>query len=100
MIRGTTPTHIFNLPIQAKTIKTLRITYVQNDAIVLEKTEKDVKMSTNNIRLKLSQEDTLKFNASGHVHLQLKMLTYDGAVLANQPKVIPIDEIYNEEVLV
>ena len=40
MIRGTTPTHIFKLPIDTSTIRQLRITYVQYGKTVLEVTER------------------------------------------------------------
>lgn len=99
MIRGTTPTHTFNLPIATKTIKATRITYKQKDSIVLEKTEKDVIMQGTAIKVTLTQEETLAFGENTPVQLQVKVLTYDGAVLVSKIKMIPVTEILNEEVL-
>ena len=99
MIRGTTPTHIFNLPIATKTIKEVRVTYAQNGKTVVEKTETDVTMTSAAIRLKLSQEDTLKFAVTVPVQVQLKVLTTGDVVMASPIKMVPVSVILNEEVL-
>lgn len=99
MIRGTTPTHTFNLPIDTKTIKTVRISYKQKDTVVFEKTEKDVTMLSTAIKLKLSQEDTLLLKQNTPVQIQLKVLTSDDVVMASPIKTIPVEVILNEEVL-
>lgn len=99
MIRGTTPTHIFHLKIDTSTIKELRITYVQYSKTLVEKSEKDVTMEGSEIRLKLTQEETLKFSRSTPVRIQLKVLTTDNTVLACPVKELPVDDILNEEVL-
>lgn len=99
MIRGTTPTHIFSLPIDTSTIRELRITYAQFDRTVLEKTESDVEMDEKTITLTLTQEETLKFKHSYKVELQLKVLTDTGTVLATPIKSIDVSEILNTEVL-
>lgn len=99
MIRGTTPTHIFNLPIDTSIIKEVRITYVQYSKIIVEKTERDVAISDQTIRFKLAQEETLRFAKSTPVRVQLKVLTTDNTVLASPIRDIPVDDILNEEVL-
>lgn len=99
MIRGTTPTHIFNLPIATKTIKEIRITYAQNNRILLEKTENDVALTSTAIKLKLKQEDTLMFETKTPVQVQLKVLTAGDVVLAMPVKTIPVNLVLNEEVL-
>ena len=99
MIRGTTPTHIFNLQIETETIKKVRVTYAQNDRILVEKTENDVTLTPTAIKLTLKQEDTLKFAANMPVQIQLKVLTSGDVVLASPVKTIPVRVILNEEVL-
>lgn len=99
MIRGSTPTHIFRLPISTGTLTQIRITYEQFSKTVLEKTEKDVILDENEIRVKLTQEDTLLFRSNVSVQLQLKVLTVDGIVLASPVKDLPVERILNEEVL-
>lgn len=99
MIRGTTPTHIFNLPIETSTLKSVRITYEQFSRPVLEKTESDVAMDGKTIRLKLTQEETLKFREGVAVSFQMKVLTTDNVALATPVKTFSVEAILNEEVL-
>ena len=37
MIRGTTPTHIFNIPFDTSLVDEVKITYAQEDEIILIK---------------------------------------------------------------
>lgn len=61
LIRATTPTHIFNLPIDTSTISKLLISYKQGDNIVLEKTEADCTLTSSKVELTLTQEAVDKF---------------------------------------
>lgn len=99
MIRGTTPTHIFNLPIETGTLKAVRITYEQFSRAVLEKTEGDVTMDGKTIRFKLTQEETLRFRKDVSVSFQIKVLTTDNVVLATPVETLSVKDILNEEVL-
>lgn len=99
MIRGTTPTHTFNLKVDTRTIRALRITYKQGEQIVLEKNEDDVKMSGTSIKVKLTQEDTYMFAANNPVQIQLKVKTAGQEVLASRIKTLTVSAILNEEVL-
>lgn len=99
MIRGTTPTHTFNLEMETRTIRALRITYKQGEAVVLEKTEDDVTMSGTTIKVKLTQEDTYAFQANIPVQIQLKIKTTGQEVLASRIKTMSVAAILNEEVL-
>ena len=42
IIRGTTPYHNFILPILAKDINSIYVTYLQNDEVILDKSKNDV----------------------------------------------------------
>ena len=99
MIRGSTPTHVFRLPISTELIKALRITYVQKQKTVLEKTEQDVTMDGTTISLRLTQEETLAFNAECRVKIQLKVLTVNEDVLASRITEVFVEQVLNEEVL-
>lgn len=99
MIRGTTPTHIFRLPIDTGTIKELRITYRQLGHTVLEKTEADVETQAETVQFTLTQEEALLFRASYKVDLQVKVLLAGGAVMASKIMPVSVSEILNEEVL-
>lgn len=99
MIPGTTPTHIFNLPISTGIIKDLRITYTQFRRTIIEKDLNAVTLDEKSIRLTLTQKETLQFKPSSPAFWQMKVLTSNGAVLATKVQELPIDEVLNEEVL-
>lgn len=100
MIRGTTPTHIFELPFETGLLKDFRISYAQDNKILVEKSTKDCSLDGKKITVTLSQEDTLKFSHLKFVEVQLKVLTNDGAVLATPVQMVSIGAILNDEVLV
>ena len=99
MIRGTTPTHIFQLPMDTGDLKQIRITYSQLGRTVVEKTERDVRMEGSTITLTLTQEETLAFYHKSGVRFQIKVLTRDGTLLASAVKELSVGEILNTEVL-
>lgn len=99
MIRGTTPTHIFNLSIEASQIQSLRITYRQLGYKVLEKTEVDVTATGNMLKFTLTQEESLNFRPRINVDIQLKALLTNGIVVASPIIHMSVDKILNEEVL-
>jgi hypothetical protein len=99
MIRGTTPTHVFQLPFETKLLKEVRISYAQDNKIVMEKKTEDCKMEGDTISVTLSQEETLLFSHGSVVELQLKVSTEAGNCLATPIIRKHIDEILNQEVL-
>jgi hypothetical protein len=99
MIRGTTPTHIFTLPFDVSVVGEVEVTYSQNDAMVLQKKTEDCVLEKNTISLKLSQEDTFKFDGKRHVVVQVRILTVDDNVMASQIEMIPIGECLSDEVI-
>ena len=114
IIRGTTPYHNFILPILAEDIKTIWITYCQNDDIIFERTSEveDANMSITNfvnlyenasmeqlteeeqqcsqLTLHLTQEETLKFHfypaaRKNIAVIQIRILTNDDEAYASEP---------------
>ena len=99
MICGTTPTHIFKIPFDTSQLKEIRISYAQDDAVIVEKTTSDCVLEGDKITVTLSQADTLKFSHQMPVEIQLKVLTVDGCVLANDAIRVRAKEVLNKEVL-
>lgn len=98
MIRGTTPTHVFDIPFDTALVKEARITYAQENQVIVDKKTEDCTMSGNTISVTLTQEDTLKFDHACMAEVQLKVLA-EGCVMAMPVKTLSIDKILNEEVL-
>lgn len=99
MIKGTTPTHTFILPFDVANIKQCKVTYAQNDSEVLSKNAVDCTLTENKIIVELTQEDTLKFDASQNVQIQLRVLTQEDKALASKIAVRPVYKVLNNEVM-
>lgn len=86
MIRGTTPTLQFNLPIETSTIKAVEVMvrYVDNNKeVTIVKTLEDCELGDKTITTMLTQEETLQLPAPSNVEVQLRVLTVDDVALAS-----------------
>lgn len=84
MIRGTTPKLEFALPFDVSQIAEAYITFVQNNAIVLDKALKDCQAEGNTLTLHFTQEETLKLSAGKAVEIQVRVKTnFDEALASN-----------------
>ena len=86
MIKGTTPTLQFNLPIDTSTIKAaeVMVRYVDNHKEVnIVKTLDECVATGNTITAMLTQEETLQLPAPSNVEIQLRVLTLDDVALAS-----------------
>ena len=100
MIKGTTPTHIFTIPFDTSVLDKVKITYAQNDAIVLTKTTENCALEENKISVTLTQEDTFAFDHKKAVEIQLRVLTKNGEVLTSLPEKVGVAKCLDDEVLV
>lgn len=100
MRRGTTPTHEYELPFETNAIKKIIITYAQRDEIVLEKKTEDCTMDGTIVSVTLTQEETLRFDSSKHVKIQVKILLFNGKVLVSNKITKAISDVLNEEVMI
>lgn len=114
LTRGTTPYHNFTLPMKSEDISELYVTYLQNNAVVLEKslsddgvtlvditdmyengeidelTPSEEEVSGSQLTVHLSQEDTLNFifypDAKRNIAvIQIRLVTGDGEAFASLP---------------
>lgn len=99
MRRGTTPTHTFTLLLDASAIEAAQVTYAQAGRVVLTKQTPDIAVEGNTISYKLTQEETLLFDASERAEIQVRLLTAGGDALASSIISIGVERILNDEVL-
>ena len=110
MYRATTPTHIFCFGASnPETYKSILITYVQNDEIVLEKTKEDLTFGSEIkdedtvyfASIKLTQEETKLFSSKPNpsISIQVRALDYNGTVVASCKNKISLLDVLNDEVL-
>ena len=100
MERGTTPTHTFEVPFEKATIKTVKITYSQNDNVVFSKKTEDCTIEDGKISVKLTQEETLACKLNSLISIQVRILTQGGDALSSDIIVDTIQKSLDDEVLV
>ena len=100
MIRGTTPTHEFKVPYEKALIKTVKITYSQNDKLIFSKRTEDCTIKDGLISVTLTQEETFACKLGVFVDVQVRILTVRDEVTSSN---IMHDTVYkslDDEVLV
>ena len=102
MIKGTTPTLHYNLPIETSIIKSAEIVveYVDaNKKVQIIKVLDDCTLGDNHIEAVLTQEETLQLPAPSTVEVQLRILTIDGTALATIPEKVTVKRLLKEDVI-
>lgn len=84
IIRGTTPTHVFDVDMNLTTAEEIYITYRQSKGRTVEKTLNDISVSEDQISTHLTQADTLVFSPyDGLVEIQIRAKYADGSAIAS-----------------
>lgn len=98
VIQGTTPSHIFRLPISINLVKDIKITYIQDKEIKFKKTLSDVFTRDNVIYVELTQEETFSLSHESRLRIELRVETQDNKVFGRVFKNIPVEELIDKEV--
>lgn len=97
--RVTTPSHRFTFPIDPNTCEIIRITYAQNDKILITKEKPDLSIRDNTVTVTLTQEETKIFSARSPVQVQVRALTFDGKALASPTFTREVGEVLDDGIL-
>lgn len=97
--RGSTPLHTFTLPVEAESVRTVKITYAQDDTVVLAKKSPDVTVSGNKASVRLTQEDTIRLDQEKRVQIQVRVLTINGDSLPSEIITTTVLCLLDDEVL-
>ena len=88
MIRGTTPTHVFETDVDLSGAEEIYVTYRQG-GMTVEKTMADCVVTPESVSVELTQAETLLFRVGGfNVQVQIRAKFPDGSALASN--IIPI----------
>ena len=96
---GATPKHTFTLPFDPKTLKEAKITYTQDNRVILEKYLSDCTIEGNNLIVTLTQEDTFLFVAQSIIEIQARVLTLGGEASTSDVHTIRAERCLDREVL-
>lgn len=102
MIKGTTPTLHFNLPIETRLINTAEIVlqYVDNaKTVTIERQMEDCVVGEKSIAAVLTQEETLALPAPAIARVQIRIKTTDDLVLASPVHEVTVKELLKESVI-
>ena len=100
MMRGTTPTHTFTLPVDSSFISKLRIIYAQAGKQILVKENEDCLIEGNKVTVRLSQIETFLFDHMKYVEIQVRILTAAGDVPKIQPIKVSVERCLDDTVMV
>lgn len=95
MKRGTTPINTFKTNIDL-TGATVFVTYTQRGRIILEKTGADLEISEDAVITRLTQRDTLGFDAIQKVSIQIRYVFPDGTAGASNIMTANVGEILKD----
>lgn len=95
---GTNQPEKLTLPISVDLIKTLEMTYKQNET-VLRKHKDDVELSGNKVTIPFTQEETFMFEPDIPVRSQLRLVTTYNEVVKSRIYTQYIDPTLSREVL-
>lgn len=97
MVRGTTPTHSFSIPFDTSEIDELFLTYSQNGQVVFEKQKEDCELIDNEIRVHLTQDDTLLLSDKKQTEIQLAVKTRGGDVFRSNIINVSTERILHDD---
>lgn len=100
LIPGATVTAEFTLPVDSSMIRSLKIDYSQDETWLFSKTKGDCELNGTTGTVKLSQEDTLKFDDSAVISVQIVVLTEGGETIPGEPVTFTTGVRQKREVLV
>ena len=100
IIRGTTPTLTFNLPMAVSTLSEYWVTVSQRyDNIRIDRDKTTLTASGSSIVANLTQEETLRLVPDKPAGIQLRVLTSDGDAMASEVFTTMVREVLREEVI-
>lgn len=95
MTRGTTPTNVFEPGIDLREAS-VYITYAQGNNILFTKTNSDMTITETTITVKLSQKETLLFDPSIKVKMQIRYVFSDGRADASDIMTARVYDVLQE----
>lgn len=98
MYRGTTPLNIFTVDADLTTAEVIYITYKQGCQVVIEKDIDEIEVTANKLTLRLSQEDTLKFDYR-EVEIQIRARYPDKTAIASNIIKTTVEHILKDGVI-
>lgn len=91
--RGTTPINIFEVDVDLRDAVVVWLTYKQNSKIVIHKDKADLEIEENEVRVQLTQEETLALKDSAPVRMQFRARYADDNAIKSNIMQATVEEI-------
>lgn len=98
MYRGTTPLNIFTVDADLTNAEVIYITYKQGCKVVIEKDIDEIEVAADKLTVRLSQEDTLKFDYR-EVEIQIRARYPDETAIASNIIKTTVEHILKDGVI-
>lgn len=99
IIRGTTPTHVFNTDVNLSDCEEIFVTYAQKGIVIINKNIDDLELTSETVVVTLTQTDTLKLDTEYDVEIQIRALFDDGTAIASNIIKIDVERILKDGVI-
>lgn len=100
VVRGSTPSHEFDIMYGRQYITDVWITYGQNNKEIFTKTLEDCEFENNIVRVQLTQEETYMFSPRYKLDIQIKIELFDDKVqISEEPISLRVIDSLNKEVM-
>ena len=101
MIRGTTPTHYWDSPVDVNVISKVNVLYAQDDKLLFKKKtpDCDIDKDTGVISTRLTREESLMFNHKSAAQVQAIIETAGGDVIESLVLTIGVDKLLDDGVI-
>lgn len=96
MHRGTTPTLKFTLPFDTGSIADGSISLAQCGNVIIDRTIKSWTLSNREIKITLTQGETLMLQPNINVEIQLRIRLSDGTALASKIFNVTVDRVLKD----
>ena len=97
--KGCTAKNTFTVPFERDDVEVLYITYQQKDETVLEKTLEDCTFGDGEIYINISQEDSLKFESSIVVRIQIRARLKNNTTIKSNIVTTDVDRVLKDGVI-
>lgn len=81
--RGTTPTNVFEVNLDLTDAEEIWLTYEQMGSVLFRKEKEDLEIEPEEVRVTLSQEETLSLTPGEKVEIQFRARFADGTAVAS-----------------
>lgn len=102
MIRGTTPTHYFDIKdegVDKSVISKVNVLYGQDDKLLFKKKTSDCVVEDKTITTKLTRDESLMFDHTKPAQVQLLVETLGGETLETIVEEIGVDKLLDDGVV-